>query len=224
MKPFKPSGEPFKPSVEPFKPSVEPFKMFENIQERIFTKETMYIYDWKLPIYVSNSNIIIPWNIPKNTMRLAFDKIYDLYTNLNFIFIKFVDNIVITFASYNPSTLWKIIIIISIYTIFTMGIIDVNIKKINKHNQDIKILQASIETLEKKLNNKDDLTKEVEYLKKLENLRESLEQIWKEEMLDHYNKSQKKIGEIKQDITVLEARQLLLEKKNKKLEKEIKNL
>lgn len=196
--------------------------MFENTPIRIH--DMLYNTNWKLPIYVSNSNMLIPWNIPKNTMRLAFDKIYDLYTNLNFIFIKFVDNIIITFTSYNQSTLWKIIIIISIYIIFTMGIIDVNIKKIDKHNQDIKILQASIETLEKKINNKDDLTKEVEYLKKLENLRESLEQIWKEEMLDHYNKSQKKIGEIKQDITVLEARQLLLEKKNKKLEKEIKNL
>lgn len=163
------------------------------------------------PIYISSSNMVIPIAIN------YIDKFDDIYTK-SLIFFNYFTNIlyiaVQTFTFIANQALSesikiiqslnadKIIFIISIYTIFMVLVLDVNIKKINKQKEQIEILEKNIKSIEKQI---------------------SFHTPEKQETFqDEVNTNLRDINEYKSDINLINTRLNSIEKKNKKLEKEMK--
>lgn len=163
------------------------------------------LMDYKFPIHVSDINFVTP-NITLDSIYANVISFYEIVRNIIIITWYTVQFIIIQgsieFINITKNmNIDKLIVVISVYTIFMMGLIHASIKKINKQTEQIKELEDNLETqctLGMYLERKIDITQ-----KQLNNLS---------------NKTDEKLNEVKYDIILLETRLNLIEKKNKILE------
>ncbi len=167
------------------------------------------LMNYKFPIHVSDINFVTP-NITLDTIYINLISFYKIVHSIILITWYTVHFIImhagIEFINITKNiNIDKLIVVVSVYTMFIMGLVNINFKTINKQKEQIKNLEVNLQTqyaLGSNLERKIEITQ-----KQLNNL---------------INKTDGKLNEIKNDITLLEAKLNLIEKRNKKLEKEIK--
>lgn len=155
----------------------------------------------RAPIFISATNMVTP------ITTITFDSLYtnalvfgNIVVNILQIFIEtagFIMKEGFTEAFANASALWtnlnfeKIVYIIGVYNLFMLLVLDNQRRKITEQNEHIESLE-----------------KQVDYLKKMERMREDLDELWIQDVKSYHQETSKKMT--------------AMEKKIKKMEKEMK--